>query len=263
MEIVNGFLNTLGFQAYYLTTVTLISNFVCLAMIVVITYFTIRGLRSDSGKEYKFLTAFFVSNLLIFFALYTVSDMKYITWYNFLVLAVAFPLVAIGIHEADFGKAPKYTNIALGILCLSIMLVRSSFCYREVIRRDKNNDLVEIADYLKTTDYNVGYASFWNSNVITELTDGKEEMYYWIASGDGTLFAEIENINDIYPWLQAKKHLTEKPEGKVFVIYEDKEIKYCNWKKQLNPDDIIFKTDKYTVYGYESYEKMNSKLNKK
>ena len=58
-----------------------------------------------------------------------------------------------------------------GCLCLAGMKTYFSF-----ITSDKNETRYEVAEYLVEEGYTFGYASYWNSNIMTEVSDGKLEM---------------------------------------------------------------------------------------
>ncbi len=60
----------------------------------------------------------------------------------------------------------------------------------------------------------------------------------------------------MYEWLQTVEHTTSVPAGKVFALYNDDEIHFCNWKEALYDSDLIYKTPGFSVYGYDSYDEM-------
>ena len=257
IRVLTDFLQTLGFSKYYMTIPTLISNAACALFVVALLYFIIMGLKQKSSDEYKLFILYFLSNVLIFFTIYTFTDMVYDRWYNFPILIYVFPIIAMGIHECGFGKAPAFTKLLVAVILILAVYARSSICYMEVATTEKNKDLIEIAEFLEDTDYNSGYASYWNNNVITEFTNGKIEMRTWVDSGkDGSLFVNQKAPGISWAWLQPRKHVETTPQGKVFTILKDNEIPYCNWRDKLRNEDILLKTESYTVYGYDSYEEM-------
>lgn len=62
------------------------------------------------------------------------------------------------------------------------------------------------AAWLQENGYETGYSTFWNGNVITEISDGQIDM---IAYHDWT-------HEEPTPWLQCTDHFGSTPEGKVF-----------------------------------------------
>ena len=72
---------------------------------------------------------------------------------------------------------------------------------------------MEVADWLHEQGYTRGYATFWQANVITELTDGAIEMW------------QVEDLASLAmrPWLQKTSHASP-PEGRTFVLARPGEI---------------------------------------
>jgi hypothetical protein len=84
-------------------------------------------------------------------------------------------------------------------------------------------------------------------------------MYLWRSSGnDGSEFSSTKDPDDLYEWLQKAEHVTSPPDGKVFVLYRKNEIEHCGWKEHILPEDLIFETAEYEVYGFESHDEMMS-----
>lgn len=89
-----------------------------------------------------------------------------------------------------------------------------------------------------------GYATFWNGNIMTELSDGKIDV--WATSCADELFKK-DNINR---WLQLSDHVESKPEGKIFVLLGQEEYAGCS---QLMPplQDADFNNEGYIIYIFE------------
>ena len=127
----------------------------------------------------------------------------------------------------------------------------------EMRTRNRIGELETVAEFLSQSEYDNGYAVFWNANVITELTNGKEEMYAWFDSNpDGQNFKNTTSVNDMFRWLQQTEHVSVPPSGKVFTLYSNDEIEHCNWKSYLRDSDIIYQNNTFKIYGYESYDSM-------
>ena len=78
----------------------------------------------------------------------------------------------------------------------------------------ERQDLISVANELESKGYTRGMATFWNSNVVTELTDGRVEMW------------SVENFDSLqtFGWLQDMSH-AQLPEGDVFLILTQEEYK--------------------------------------
>ena len=76
-----------------------------------------------------------------------------------------------------------------------------------------NEQMVVIADELKNEGYKQCIATFWNANVVTELTDGTIEA--WCM--------ETMTGSSVYQWLQEKSHADSLPTGKCAMIFNREE----------------------------------------
>lgn len=107
--------------------------------------------------------------------------------------------------------------------------------------------MVNIANWLEDNGYEKGYATFWQSNVITFLTDGKIEM--WNVYGFDSL--------ELNKWLQKKSH-DEKPQGEhIFaLIGPNDELDRTVFLQYMNTEpgipEIVYSDDAgYIVVEYQ------------
>lgn len=111
------------------------------------------------------------------------------------------------------------------------------------------------ADWLVEHGYTQGYAGFWNCNMLTEASDGQIEMWVLADRDDWVDDMEYSGI------LQLKRHLTEDPEGRVFLIVDERENELDSPlldEAYLATPDLVAWT--YYVYEYESAEEMRRLL---
>ena len=66
-------------------------------------------------------------------------------------------------------------------------------------------------------------------------------------------------------WLQLKSHVEQPPTGKVFVLLTSEQSKNTKWKVKPEDSRIIYQSDDFILYGFDSYEdiKANLKRSKK
>ena len=260
IEVINGVLITLGYRTGAMSMGTLIPNGICAIFVLFVLLSVLYGLRNRVSVEYKVLTVFFLCNFVVFLLLYTMTDMLYLDRYNYPILIFAIPIVLCGLREFDFGKAPKWTKYGLMIICVMAVFVRGSGTITARITSNEMAERKEMTDFLEQSGYENGYATFWNANVITELTNGEIDMYVWRDSGSGENFKYTGSVNHLYKWLQETDHMYTYPSGKVFTLYRNDEIEYCAWKHHLRDSDMIYQSESYTIYAYEDYSTMISLL---
>ena len=258
-QVIFDLLTSLGFTTGDLTVKNLVSN-CCFGILLLLTLWAVSvGLRQTSGSCFRLLTVFFICNTAVFILLYTLTDMPYTARYNFPVIIFSFPLITMAIHEADLKMMPAVSRQILSFILMGSVLIKSGIVHSDLRNFVKTPPVHEVAEFINNSDYRYGYATFWNGNVLTELTNGKAEMYLWRSSGnDGSEFSSTKDPDDLYEWLQKTEHVTSPPDGKVFVLYRKNEIEHCGWKEHILPEDLIFETEEYEVYGFESHDEMMS-----
>ena len=117
------------------------------------------------------------------------------------------------------------------------------------------------AEAIEKLGYSEGFAPFWIANTLTELTNGKIEIW---ATGDADM-ARLNDSASVMPWLQEKRHLQELPENRFLVItygriLDDDYIVKCPLFK--TDSNMLYSDDYITVYGFENMEEYQNLLMK-
>ena len=264
-RIFDDFLIYFGYGVERIAIDSLFKNALSIFMILSLIIFIIHGFKKESTVEYKFMVCFFLMNIIVFISIYAFTSMHYTFRYVIPSLIMSNLLGYLFLFEAKIKNYPEKINVVITIALILLMSVRSVLCFKNEFRSLSSNtvrqDLLKVTDYLYESDYNAGFATFWNSNIVVELTDGKVSMFTWCSSGgDGSSFTSQTDPRTLYEWLLPTNNIYNPPSGKVFVLYRDIEIPYCNWKDKLNDKDIVFKTPSYIVYGYKDYQTMLNAL---
>ncbi len=170
------------------------------------------------------------------------------------VIVLSVPLIALWIsHLHLFGMLKK----GIVFLLLILVMCKGIVLYSQEEKTDNTLELRMIQKALTEDGYRTGYASFWNANLMTELSDGALEMWIWCDSGgNGYKLANVESITETYPWLQATAHAKNLPYGKTFLLFTRPEYDFCNWKDWLDNRHIVYRSDGYVVYGYDRFEEI-------
>lgn len=125
-----------------------------------------------------------------------------------------------------------------GCLCLAGMKTYFSF-----VTNDKNASRYEVADFLMEEGYSFGYASYWNSNIMTEISNGELEM--------ANLWS-LESLGD-FKW-SSRVSSYEPKEGKIFLIAANEELYALKEHGMLEKEPIIFTNQDYTVLHFDCQE---------
>lgn len=113
--------------------------------------------------------------------------------------------------------------------------------YYSFVSNDKNADRYDVAEYLVEEGYTFGYASYWNSNIMTEVSEGMLEM--------ANLWS-LESLGD-FKW-SSKMSSYEPKEGKIFLIAGVDELSALEEHGMLEKQEIIFENESYCVLHFDS-----------
>ncbi len=267
-KVLDGFLNTLGFTNHYVFSYAAIYNAVCFACASAILVALIYGYRQKYYEKLYCYAILCLASMLVFIALYAFSDMPYSAGPNpdrynlpLIVLFIPFSVFALGKCSLD---RRKKTHILIFFVIL-LALRGGTFYYVEQ-KTDNTSELRTISSELVNRDYHNGYATFWNANVLTELTNGSIEVWDWASTS-----SDFECIDQTWQWLQLKSHLSEHPEGKVFWVLTNEQNNNFHFPRVVSPGHIIYETPedinwdvfeekdritRYKVYGFSNYDEM-------
>ena len=222
--------------------------------------FAILKNREDYTQKQQFAALFYLVSLTVLCLLYCLTSMVFTVRYVVQAAVLGLlPIVSCFRQKERYGRAGRL--IILGLCCFALLC--GALHYNEMRKEDKTGTQRQCVDFLVENGYTQGYASFWNGNVVTELSDGALELWVWDEK-----FAQLTDPDEIVGFLQAKSHLRPPEEGKVFVLLSANEDYYCEFARNFKAENVIFKTenyetgalDEYIVYGFESYEEMRSQF---
>lgn len=151
-------------------------------------------------------------------------------------------LILIDIHNEKY-VLKNSKEVILAIFCAMLVITSLGTTlseFRDPLHPDRSRKHIrEVVSFLVDSGYDKGVSFFWDSNIITELSDGKIEMW--------TL--EIEDSKyQVHPWLQKKNHLYNFPSAHYFFVVEsDMNI---DTYLDTHPDlELIYRDDYYNVWG--------------
>ena len=125
--------------------------------------------------------------------------------------------------------------------------------FLEVLQSPEAGEAINghLAKYLQENGYKIGYASYWNANVVTEVTDGTVHMI------GVTIYTDPEGCIKYYDFLTSQ-WLREVPNEKPFLLIDHYEalpenmVPYC---VQVYADAC------YSVYDITDLETFRDLLN--
>lgn len=249
-NLVFGTLRAFGYSYGDNAKAPVASAFSCvLALVMVVCVFRTLFKKLKEPDAVWLLTLYFVGVYVLFWGIYTFTDMLYSDRYNMAAMMFAIPIIVINLYEVKWNKYLKFCIIAVlagGILISSVMR------YAHYGNMDKTAELRPIVEYLaKEQGISEGYATFWNGNVLTELSDGLIEVWLWEDD-----ISEQKDVEAVLPWLQAVAHQTVKPEGRMFLLFSKEEYAECPFKAALDMVEVDYQSDNYLIFVFDSRDEM-------
>jgi len=138
-----------------------------------------RGVIHEGGmldmSNRNFLPVFFLVAVCFNIFVFVVSDVLVHTRYFFPFMILYVPLAAILFGHSENAYAHlKRTAIIFGVILF--VFGQSYLVFRGLSAWDRNSNRKGHIQFLLDNQLNFGFATFWNANIVTELTNGKIAM---------------------------------------------------------------------------------------
>jgi hypothetical protein len=252
--LINGWLDTFGYnRAGALLSPHAVQNLIGVGLTVLsglAVRDTVRRAGSYTAEE-RTVSWLFLAAALLFSVLYLTTDATYNERYDLPIAVFALPAITLYLKRAPWRPRKKTFVCAALIVAVGF---NAALSYHTLWQQDTTGELRAVSSLLTERGYREGYSSFWNANVMTELTDGAVDVRVWGANS----VTELTDVDRVYPWLQLKEHENTVPEGKVFILFNSRERDAFSIVQNLNADAILYQTDNFVLYGYDSYAALKS-----
>lgn len=170
-------------------------------------------------------------------------------WLPIFPFFVATAALSLKKHIERTGEKQRGTHKCFAVITMVIVLLMASHTvmnhpYGSFARNDLS--IQPVVKWLAQNNYEKGAATFWNSDVVTELTSGEIEM--WTAKAD------VDHFGEMYPWLQYASHMEEKPDGQFFILVSIEEYdKFFSPYPQVS-SHIVYDDGEYRVLDYQGWK---------
>lgn len=243
-EVIIGHLRVFGYEpGVQFLSLQGICNLLVVVFTVFLIVLTYRMVRKNKKFEIRqrILLIYFVCAVLFNDFIYIFSDLcgdRYMLPYILCFLLI----LCIFVERSDIHISIRRL---VYVLVMGLFIVNSVCKYVEAIKAERDTGRQEAMEFLMEQDYDFGYATYWNANIITELTEGQIEM----RNVNDTDFATMH----CNPWLIRKDLSYYYSDHTVFILITDEEY--------LENSELEMFHDYYKVYdnkGYKIYEYWNS-----
>ena len=227
-----------------------IANIFGLAIIGLFIISVVRLIMNYGGlsKVEQMMIVLLISSLLVGCVIFKLTegyDTSAVYWVPLYPLMLTIIAIELKTESFVFDMSPSVIALML-TFCVAITSLSTIKLYQEAPMH-ANPQLVNVAKWLEENGYEKGYGTFWNSNSVTFLTNGKIDM--WSVYGFDSL--------ELDKWLQKTSH-NEKPDGdKIFALIGPKDeldrdvfLQYMNTEPGI--PEIVYQDDEgYIVVEYK------------
>jgi len=219
---------------------------VCVCVLMAVAVYALMKRRDTLSQGMRLLVYFAVSAVALgmFLNLITgTTENRYAVGYYMAGAFMLVVLVMLLFHTMRCRMAWLRTAAMLAVL--GVFFLQSAAFIRSYMRWEESEHEAAAA-WLTENGYTQGFASFWNGNILTELSDGELDMY---------IYGELTEP-ELTPWLQETRHLDAVPEGKAFVFVGYLET-FADGIPCMQEDKLVWKSPYGSkVYAYDSAQEV-------
>ena len=174
-----GWLESFGFRTgEYVTSPQLLYNAFCFLALAVIVCAYISLARSPQrytlAEQVFYLLALFA--FLAYEGLYLFTDMVYYTRYNIPVVVLMMPVAVDFLYRLP--RPRVWRGALLGGLAALLLWCVNDY-YTELWPKNMTASQEAAVTALRVAGYTEGYATFWNANVMVEISNGAFDIRVW------------------------------------------------------------------------------------
>lgn len=214
---------------------------IAFVLIGVFSYVCVQAGKGSRGQR-RFVSLFLAVSLGVNLFVFVFTTSTMVPRYYITIFIFTLPMLCFYLEKEE----RYFDRVAVSVLlaiCLLLATGKTTLSYLSV---DKNADRREVAAFLEEKGYTFGYATYWNANIITELTDGK---------------VEVANVGDAehleyFKWSSPMKYYENGyATGEVFLLLTGEEAQAADTDTVRN-GRVIYENRAYTVLLYDSAEEL-------
>lgn len=242
-DLLAAWLAAFGWEQGSVFSLRTLFNLLALAFLVASIWVSVRlAVVRGIPSQHRIVGALYLAAAACFVFLYAFTNSGYSERYLLPLTVLAIPLLEC--WRMDL--APRGRAVLICGALLLVMTLRGGLTYAGAA--GETNPNLATTQFLLENGYTQGYASFWDGNVMTELSNGNIEVW---TLGQNT-------VPELRAWLQVKEHLEHPPEGKVFFVIS----KWEAWGERqpttqgladaMPESALIYEDEDHKIYGFES-----------
>lgn len=210
----------------------------------------VKEIKNKPWTNTKYFLVFFV--VLSILNTFIITKTDYEERYLSLILIYIIPVVIL-LFYINKNTILKY----LMLFCFAVSLLTSTYVTLETVICTKDeNDKSGVTRFLINNKYNYGYATFWNANVFTYLTNDKIKIANLKSQKDEDE-NEIKSLSNTFEceyWLTPSSYYNDDfaLNEPVILITSQKEYEKTPNANLFKNGTLIYKDKYYLIYEYEN-----------
>jgi len=256
-QLINDFLNLFGYRdgakVFSFEGVSSLLAVVTLSIIIGFSIWYIVRKNQQDSYPLKFASSLFLGALVLESLVFLITGNYYIHYFTPVFVLVVM-LVAT-LHDASPMRTIRLPKIGAYFI-LIVFLFNGLITTNYLVNQPENyathyeglsysninqvRQIKKAAEYLADNGYTFGYAYYWDSSIVTELTDGKVEVC-----------AIVEPPDITYSFANTKKAFWDVNyhEGKTFLLLEKDDT---SWQEYpiLKGGMLVYEDDFYKIIEY-------------
>ena len=243
---INALLHLCGYHlGVNLLSLSGIANVLVVILIITVFVLLVQYIKSKTNGSARLFQYLVVASILTHLFIFLFTNMLYTVGYSRLLIPVAVLFIPVYACYMNAAKN-RFIKAAATIILLIPMVLGSYYTVTDVTGNKAEETRVATVNFLTENGYDFGYATFWNANVLTELSDGQVEV--------GNL--QEDNFASPFLWLTHKKYYREGyHEGKCFLLTTVGELAAAENGNEGNLSIIrqgteVYNDGQYIIYDY-------------
>lgn len=168
--------------------------------------------RKEQDAFRRFVVLLFYSSFLLNSFVFVFTNSTLVPRYYITTVILLIPLTIFYLEGED-RPLDRYAVVFLLAGCLFLAAAKTGL---SMMTSDKNAEKKVIAQELEEMGYTFGYATYWNANIVQELSNGRVEIANLHRADNGSF--------SLFKWSSMQRYYEpDYPQGKVFLLLTEEE----------------------------------------
>ncbi len=214
-------------------------SIIAFVLLMLLGYIALKERREQQPLK-RFVVLLFYSSFLLNSFVFVFTNSTLVPRYYITTVILLIPL-GIFYFEVERNPLDRYVVAFLLVFCLFFATAKTGL---SMMTTDKNAERRVIAQELVEKGYTFGYATYWNANIIQELSDGKVEL--------ANLHREDDGGFSLFHWSSIQQYYEpDYAQGKVFLLLTEEEEGVLAGSRILQAGQEVFRGSGYVIYDYK------------